>query len=534
VKSFWEVQRGALGRGITVGLGAPLIVVFSFCLVGIPLAGAALAWMVHGHLQAAIGQRTAASGAAVFVLTAYYLAACFGFVAGVGLAEVVRDAGFPTLAYGTLILTPAAVFFALGSFAFLPHVLFDPRRPRGFGDALGVALELAARVPWYARGGFALLAAALVFGPLLTVELAIAQPWWFAVAPLTWALTLPTLSATLAWRYARFGEVAPAQVGSLPRGLRGLLASAAFVTLVAFGLTMVAALKPLPLTFESRQIPWELETRASGERVPGTDVFVDADALGLVIRTADGGGAGRVEGSPWGDAWAVEHVEGRYRVHLVQTGIRRDGTQMLDHLVGSVEIDSRGVRLDDGVGRRVSERLGWFGGLLWIVGGLCWLLGIAVTARRLVAVRRLESVSASTDRRSEATLRALDGRLRKGEGARLRLVGRRLLTEGRVWIEGAELRVVIPPEGVALVAGDVAALHDGAEVALLGRFPKLAQEAMREAVAPWPSEARLVPGGRSAARAHLTKRAARAGGLWFALATVALGGEALYAILAML
>ena len=520
----WSILRVTLFTSFvwTVGIGIGILT--TVCFIGIVFVATSSVSMLRTQLSEATVITRRYWLADLGMMAVYLVVLITGLIGG-GLGELLfthvgPDAG-PLLGAAGLV---ALLFAALSPVSFLLPALLDTEVPRTLGAALDVAVRTGGRQSARQRLIWVLLATAQLVLPALALYAAgqgSALGW---LALVGWLVSAPTLTASMAKDYVRLRRLTP-DVGAptrLPSELRLLIASAGLVSAVGTAVVVGALLLPSPARRQTVDPVDEgpLPTRVGPLGPHGLQVSALGER-GLLIETADGGGAGRV---------AVPFDVANVIVEPWPEDERRLGDDTRYRIVASVDptlgtgqavvlVDASGTRLDDGFAARL-ERVGGARGLLvWCLVAIAWLGFFVFSLRRLATARRLVAITSADDLGEAAgDLRALDGHLRVNDGT-LVVDGDRLRVEGSGYVEGTSLRVRIPSEGVRVLGAEKA--YDGAAVALVGEFSTLTSEGLRTSVAPWPQAAMLVVGGRNVAAHELTRAASKHAARWLVAVVVA-------------
>lgn len=487
--------------------------------------GILLDHLTRAQLSHAVGRQVKVQGMRRFFAGAAaavgWVGAFLSILAGSAVVDGVARAGSVDAAkYVVIVLAPLVYAVCVAPFAFLPVALLDDEQSddRVFHTALRVAGQLSTPRRLWIGACWALVVA----GSMLTV--AAVEPFGFLVAGALWCVAMPIVVAQHVAAYVEVSRrVAPdgdsslcaVQVGEgrgavddapllFPPFVRGLLGSAAVASAVFVIVLSFSALTPLPL---QRALESEHEWSSEPLRIQGTSLTVRVVGDGVQIAADDGGGVGHVAGA---------HIDAVAFTRLGDDRVRVFGRGPYGQW--ATVITNEGARVDDGFVARLSSRMNWIVGLC-VVLALLALLWAGRLLTRVASGRALLDLARTDDHAGEGETRVLEGRLRL-DGALVRR-GRRWVPSGSARVEGASLRVLIPPGGVR-TQGDETELVDGEVVSLVGRFPKLTSAALREHLAPWPADALLVPGGRRAAASALVTRAAPPIAMAFALVDVAL------------
>lgn len=455
----------------------------------------------------------------------------------------------------------AAVALAMGTAAWVALHLFEGREPAvrygaAFGAALaasiaaGAALAPFALAPFAAADGAPGLVSPLLrsfeltarLGPRRSLRLGATAGRWTGVSLLAamaifvWSTpdaalpaaflasffgivpVPPLCGALLADAYVEARALSEQRAADLPtrarlRALGLVLAPAVLVLAVAI---LVAALTPTPMRAMSMDAPVRrgfhgvgLSAEPQRRDLPGGRAWARTSARGVIIETADGGGAGPVDA----------RFDTTQSALFVAPGERYGGAPGTSAVIVTngeawalTIVDADGVRQDDGLTERVLGRLGRVGSgslalalLLLLV--LAWRIGIDLGEAGALDV---------ADRREagRGRLAALECTLRLGDGARILFHSDPLRTtwhvEGNAWLEAhsGALRFRIPETPIAAL-GSPAELEDGSKTVLVSRFENVSPAGLRTSSAPWPNDARLVAGTRADAVNALARRATR-------------------------
>lgn len=504
-----ELFRDSAVRTVLLALVMPVTVVLSACGVGLPLWSLATLAMVRGHLAAAGVRARRPSMLAGLLLVGLLAALAMAAGLGVSIAEHVVDDDLTAGLGG--VAGAAALLALLSPLSFIVPALLDPRCPTAM-HALRAALDGWSRVSITRRIAISMLpVCALVPVPILIAEDARPETWaWSLGIPIGLVGALTSLVMVASWLEVRAVAEEVQESGRVPRGTLVLGGITALVTFGVGAAVTVALMTPVPMTASDRIVPRRIDQsdahtfQTAPLRIEGTTLTVrlPADRDGLMIEADDGGGVGHVE-PPYGrgEGFRVRRLEGEPEAYRVV--LRDYGTDWY------VDIDASGVRIDDGLGARFAHHVGLFGLTLLMLLALGWLASV-VAGVKLARAQTLRGIKASTDHRSADRRRVLEGTLRLTEGSTVELSKGELSVKGSASIEGAGLRVRIPDHPVR-VRGDlldsVAELRDGSAIALVGTFERLTSEGHRDANAPWPEHAFVVPGGRALAVTEEIRRA---------------------------
>lgn len=494
-------ERSAV-RTVLLALTMPLTVALSACGVGLPLWALVTLAMMRGHFQAGRVRAQHPAMLAGFLLVALLAAAVMASGLGVSVAEhLTTDDLWAGLG---AVIGPMVMMALLSPLGLVIPALLDPRCPTAM-HALRAALDGWSRVPKLRRIAIALLpCCAFLPIPLLISEDAQPETWlWSIGLPIALVGPLTSLTVVASWLDVRDVAEEVEQSGRVPRGTLVLGAITAFVTLAVGAAIAIAMMMPVPMGSSARYVPRRIDQtdahlfQTSPARIEDTTLTVRMVDGALMIEADDGGGVGRVAPPHGeGESFRIRRLEGErdaYRVIL--RGYRVDW---------HVDIDASGVRIDDGLGARFGHHLGLFGlGLLGLLA-LGWLASV-VAGVKLARAQTLRGIKASTDHRSADRRRVLEGTLRLAEGSTAVVKKGELLVKGSGSIEGAGLRVRIPDRPVRVRGSGE--LRNGSPIALVGTFERLTSEGHRDASAPWPEHAFVVPGGRELAVTEEVRRA---------------------------
>ncbi len=505
-----SILRRALLPSLLAALLAPPTLLLVPTVLLAPLFGWVVAACLRAHLREGTETPVAPIGTLAIALAALTGGGVLGMLVGSAAGRSLAPSSPAWGAAAGAAFAPLLGLLALAPLVFAPLAWLerDRRRRRSslatLAAVIGSALEAwrisepAARwrpiatvaTPW-------MVGAALVGGE--------ASPrWWLWTLGPVVAITVPLACACLVagWVSVRRVALRERPGVTVPGGLAILGASAALTSAVALGAVAWSLFTPLSMTEVHlvRAASRALQPRWAGWHrrqfaIPGTTLAVRPDSAGVHVEAADGGGVGLVRLRGGVAEVRVEPIGGGYRVHA-------QGPQGR----GFFDIDPAGVRRDDAFHDRVRFRLGRLGLLLLCVVVGAWGAIVVAGGRlhRAFGLRDLPQSDAPWGAADERCV--LEGRLRLADGAHVRQQGARFVVDGSAWIDGPGLRVALPPDG-ARVQGACEHLVDGAEVTLVGRFPQRTAAAFREATAPWPFDAWLVPGGREEAVRGEVRRA---------------------------
>jgi hypothetical protein len=549
--------------GAVVGLGAvaiPLALAATPCLIGVPAMAWALGHLVRTALRAGRAENEAPGAAQppVWRSGAYALLGLAALIGGAALLALVvahlapPEVARPGVTAAALLAALAGamgVGAALAPLSFAPFLVADGvrgvARPllRSFELASHLGPGRAARLGATAGGaiGLSLLLVVGLFG--LTAP-DVEGPYTALLAVPFGIVPGPPLAAALladAYLELRASEVedehVDVRVGPRLGALAGLLVPTGGALLVTL---VLAALKPMPMRpLAPHQIAgldgFRIAAQPITRRLPDTSIRVRTTAGGVVVEAADGGGAGAVDAGFEADQVALEVADG-----AVYGGPAGSFAVLLvtDEARAVTLVDAEGVRLDDGLDRRVLGRLGPLGTGLALAGLVLALLALFVTSSELGRARGLEAPRLDDPRAGRGGLKALAGTLRVADAATIRhrpapwlprLLGLRdpcLIVDGEGWLEadGGALRFRLPAGPIPVPGGADVDGWSGRDVVLLSRFAGVAPTGFREAWTPWPADGRLVLGSRADAAKALSARAARLASVFAAPALVALGG----------
>ena len=484
-----------------LGILLPLTVLFSACGVGLPFWSMATLALLRGHMPGVRTQQPAML--AGFLLAGLMIALGLSAALGLSIAEHLGD--HPMWPGVGSILGPAVLLGLLSPLTLIVPALLD-RHCTSTVHALRAALDGWPRLSWDRR--FVLWAlpwCALLPVPILVGLDARPLPWAVACG-ISLAICGPLASLFLgaSWLEVRADVVeASEEPGNIPRGTLVLGALTMMVSVAVGGALGAVLMTPVPMSHHDFSPPRGIEGlspqvwRTVPLRIEGTAVEVRLDDTGVIIETDDGGGVGHVE-PPYGSPLefrvrTLDARAGTYRVVLRDYGRH-----------WYVDIDSNGVRIDDGLGRRFAHHVGALGLALLLLLALGWLASV-IAGVKLARAQTLGEIRTSTDHRSSDRRRVLEGTLRLAEGSSATVRKGMLVVTGSAAIEGAGLRVRIPDQMVQVRgAGE---LRDGSPIALVGTFQRLTSEGHRDATAPWPEHAFVVPGGRARAVHEEVRRA---------------------------
>lgn len=531
---------------LSLGFFALLGLLLSPCFVGIPVLIGVLVSLAGAGLDASCDARhrptRRASGGGTWVAAISIFAfLATTLLAGAAAIEVLAGA-WPDApdAVARVAFVVAAVLVAacLSPLAYVPFAA--TYEGTGLSDAAFHSAHASTRHGYARQIGTVASSTSILFSPVLLdaalspIRSVYVVPWAIALVVCAMVAT-PTAFVVLADAYVAAGPATAANAEAGTRSSRGaglvLLWAAAALAVLLCAAIVAAALVPSPMSPFGPPLPRPDPTAeaARGQSLPrvriaGTSLSVRATKDGLVVEADDGGGVGRVRTRSIGEParlW-VRRV-GRRRDAPVQlivaTAHGRAGEAML--------LDSRGVRLDDGVWDRWSRRVGSFGALLLGFGAVLAIVALWRIVGMLVAARHLDRAPVGDAPATVGVVAALDGRLRLSPGASLWMAPPRwgfgrgsAEVRGDVWLEtdAGALRVRIPPGALpALFQGPSShPLGDGDPVSVVGRLGRLGR-GTRDAELPWPASATLVAGDHEGARALMTARAMRS---WAALAAV--------------
>lgn len=503
-----------MGATIAAGVALPVCAALSGCLIGVPLfAATALALVAHQTSRALANEglpfAKRPSFAAGTLVVVYGMMLGFVSMIGAGLGELV-EYGHPArdwIIWGSVV--GCAVVFQLfaSPLMLLPHVLIDKGMPSSVSGALAKGLHAGSLVGYGPLATRGVLLVLMITGPPILVDTF--GLTGLAVTGIAWVLAPGLCSAGLATHYARVRpalQAAPEDPEEAPRALRGVVGLAAVLTVACLGYVLYAVVAPLPMRraavpYYPDQPEHDPPEEQGHERYTlRNGLTLEVAPGGVMVRAADGGGAGLVP-TPEGDTplhFLAHEDYDRITVEVTLDGYRG----------GMFAVTRDGVRIDDDLGARLDERIGPLAAIfvgIGVLGWLAFLLGLRDLAgmRSLRALRSAEDVSGGGDE-----LRLFEGRLKVRDG-KLRVRQGRAIADGSVIVESGELRFRWPTDTwipLETMDGD---LRDGCHLALLGRFTSLARAGHREMFAPWPEDARALACDRSGAVGHLAGRAAR-------------------------
>ncbi len=534
-------MRGELGAvlGISVVL-LPAGVALSTCVVGLPIVSFALGLLIRVLLRSArrvhgVEAPTAASsrrvgslalGGLLAVLVSMALGASTAAALSVDLAPPVR------LGVGLLVAVASAlaVGAALAPCAFVPLLVADRGLP--VARALPLAFELAARLGPKRPASLGAQAAACIAVPVVVVaallagllvdardetpivsSLLLVVPIALSVGP---ALAVALLSDAyvdwLARGCALSTEHPPARLRTL--GLLLLPALALLGVALAVAALTPTRMREIPEEASVHRSSWPesaLTASAVTRALPGGRAFARTTDRGVLVEAYDGGGAGAIgapfstshaalwlrDGAPYGGPAGTNAV-------IVTNGERW----------AVAVVDTDGVRQDDGLGARVSARLGRPGGLALALGLASLLVLFARLASALGEARALEGPELPPGTAPHAGgLVALHGNVRLASGVQLTVRGARARVHGDASIDadGGALRFRLPSgrDLPWLGAAPEGPVRDGAAILLVSRFEGGATHGLREVHRTWPSDGKLALGSRADAARALVDRATR-------------------------
>ncbi|AKF07861.1 hypothetical protein [Sandaracinus amylolyticus] len=449
---------------------------------------------------------------------------------GLGAARAVSHSA--PLAIALAIVLPSALGVVLAPFVLAPVAWLD--REEGVVAALVRAFELAVR-----RGALPTLRDGASLGALVGIAaslgVAFLQLDGAAILVAVWAsiaIGAPIGASVLARAYvdgsarAAFDGATDAQVSRGLRRVAVLVTPAAWMLAIAL---VAAMLTPSPM----RRVDHAraLASAAVATVEPGDELVLPGDhglvvapgEDGVLVRTADGGGAGHV-------AWkGANDYDVRLSLLVVRTRFRDVDAWALVFGDDATFIDDEGVRLDDSFTDRLAARLDVQSlalVLIALVALAWWSLRLA---RAMARARALDAPRSFGDAAPDpATLVQLVGRLRYDEGSYVEGKGTSASVTGAarvVSLDGAV--VIVLPAHVPLLVPSDAKPDDGAEVTVVARAGALSPTSFRQGAAAWPDGAKLVLADRDEAAEQLLERAARGASLVALLAAVMLGGVAL-------
>jgi hypothetical protein len=319
----------------------------------------------------------------------------------------------------------------------------------------------------------------------------------------------------------------------LPRRVRAVAWSLAPASLGLAVALVAAAMTPTPLRDAGRPDSRKCAVDGSHSlQLPSAQVT--ATSQGIRIEAPDGGGAGFVP--------AGFEADGRLPLHLRQRG---DGSYEVRactlRRAAFTIVDGQGVRLDDGIARRVLGRLGTLGGGALFIAFALFSALIGIVGRRLTEARYLAAPRLSPSERPDERIGS-DAGLRKALVGRLRIEGplavedRRARFEGPAVLEadGGQLRVQLPPS-IELASHEAAErIEDGVQASLVSKFEEpLGGPSFRQGAVPWPDDGELIVGDVDDAAKRLLSRAERQAsvlGVLLVLAMCVAAGTVFYAV----
>ncbi|MCC6874162.1 MAG: hypothetical protein IT378_07620 [Sandaracinaceae bacterium] len=486
----WRRARAALGEapGALIALALvllPIGLLLSAALVGLWV----LAW---GYGRACTVLLTGATGRPA--VHRYRAGALVLFGSGLVAAPVLaaRVIGAEHGLLWRLIAPPLAgalVGAVLAGWAFAP-LCASEQTPAGLVRSFELAVQGGFRNALALAAGLGATAGALV---VVASEIA---GWWLGVPVIF--IALPLLGGALvAGRYAVLGARAPStEVRASLRASAVLLVP----SLLAFGMAAAsAALTPAPMRpgvatrgvwHDGGEQVWLQGTTVSARVVPG----------GVEVAAEDGGGAGLVPSDRPGTMVRAWREGDHFRIELGGDEVRY------------TLVDRDGVRLDDGLDRRVLERLGIAGQAACGWGALLLAVFALYAGVRIGRAQALDAPPLAGG--AGAGPWALEGVRRPG-GQGPRVEGRPLLLEDASF-ESASLRIRMPARA-RLLAGPEQVGRDNVPAVVVSRFEGVLRAGFRESASPpLPSDAWIVLGTLEQARAAMVGRAVRHAA-WIAL-----------------
>jgi hypothetical protein len=434
---------------IAASLG--LCLVLSVCALCCGLGIFALPWFgcelyafqVRVGTGEKVSRKRAWISAGLFILAAASLVVVASAVSSLGVDFEGQDAFTDARRIGLSVSGVTLAMLFIVPFTYAPRILVD----KG-GSIGGAALESARffvhdGVPGHLA--LVVLAHLVQSSPLLVaaiVGLALADA---SAVPILLLVALPFLAVsvpigqgviTAAW-VARRGRLTDASkrrpAGRLPLALSALLAATWIAPGLSLALVIASLLDPSELPVVYGSAPGELVAEAAvvdGRRsiaIPDTALTIEIEGARATVEASDGGGAGRLplpDDAPITNVIITRDYDGYY------VDLQSGGT------VKRVVIDRAGVRQDDDLRKRLSERFPFWG---------LPVLGLALLITPLLLTRVLVGLA---DLRRSATLPK--GVLSEEDLAASR---RRVLRAGTLWT------LLLAPLSIgSLIAGLVALL----------------------------------------------------------------------------
>ncbi|WP_236604611.1 hypothetical protein [Sandaracinus amylolyticus] len=510
-----ELRRAVAKDALAVALS---LVTCPFAFVLTPprtalLLGSALA-LAGGSREARRG--AFGPGALAIAMTIPLIIASF---AGHGIA------GDGAAGHALGLLMPVVLGAVMAPFALAPLALLD--RAEGALAAMVRAFELAVR-----RGAARMLRDGAALGGLVgiavSIVVAVESVQSLIAAWACVAIVMPIGAIVLARAYVDASQRAALDGAPDTRVTQGLQRIVVLVVPAALALgfaLLAAALTPAPMVHREigsetlwRGAPWVRGTTTlPGDH--GIEVTFERDTV--VVRTADGGGAGRIE------------VPRDRRLDIELTRVARTTFRGVECWALRVDdyvavIDDEGVRLDDSTLDRIATRAGAQSLVMVLVALAALAWWSRRMSRAMAQARALDAPRWGGSEVDPTQVVLFAGRLRLDEGAYVEggRTSANVTGAGRVVSLDGSVVIALPTDVPLLVPSESRPV-DGAEVAIALPSAALARLGPRAGACAWPEGARLVLGDRDEAAEQVLASAARSASLSALVAAVMLGGVAL-------